>query len=253
MRVLIPYIIWSILYSIYNDMGGKRFIINIFTTKASGHLYYIFVYIQFVLLTPFLVKLIKSRYNWTVWFIAPISTIIFKYYWLLSGNKENRYISLIWELCCLGWFTYYCLGLILGNKLRDCNYSVKKLTTYYIISIFVQMLEGYGWLLLGETNCGTQIKLTSFITSTIFLLIAHWFIINDNIKLKNRFLICVGDYSFGIYLSHMMVMQIVYQITKFINIPFFINAVIIMIISFLFVSIGRKICGSNVSKYIGFM
>jgi len=68
-----------------------------------------------------------------------------------------------------------------------------------------QMTEGYGWLMLGETNCGTQLKLTSFLTSSLFLLIAYTILQNGSFNIKNRFLRILGDYSFGIYLCHIMV------------------------------------------------
>ena len=70
-RVIIPYIIWTLLYTTASFIGDsinfKKYIINLFSTKAAPTLYYIFVYIQFVLLTPILGKLAKSKYNWIGW------------------------------------------------------------------------------------------------------------------------------------------------------------------------------------------
>ena len=191
LRVLIPYVIWNVSYTLldyyFNGWGGFRILfVHLISTKASGHLYFIFVYIQFVLLTPVLGKLLKSKYRWMGWFVAPISTVFFKYYFLLSGREMNHYLSVVWDVCCLGWFTFYYLGLMLGNGIKVCRYNYKKLAVMYGISILLQMGEGYIWFRLGEGNCGSQIKLTSFLTSTLFLLLVHEYL-NSNIPVKGKF------------------------------------------------------------------
>lgn len=65
-RVLILYIIWSILYttaSFASDgIDVKRYIINFLIAGGAATMYYIFVYIQFVLLTPLLGKLLERKY-----------------------------------------------------------------------------------------------------------------------------------------------------------------------------------------------
>lgn len=250
-RVLIPYVIWNVLYTLSKGGGVIAILSNLVTTKASPQLYYIFVYIQFVLLTPLLGKLVQSRYRWLGWFIAPASTMIFKYYWLLSGNELNKYVAIMWDVCCLGWFTYYYLGLLLGNKIKICNYNVKILGMFCAFSILLQMAEGYGWLQLGDVNCGTQIKLTSFLTSTICILLAYKFLNDDTIRLKSKWLVLIGDYSFGIYLSHIMIMKVLAHIPYYSAVPYVVNSMIVLALSFLCVMIGKKICGKKLSRWIG--
>ena len=250
-RVLIPYIIWNVLYTLSSGGNIRAIVVNLITTKSAAQLYFVFVYIQFVILTPVLGKLIKSRYNWIGWLIAPLSTIVFKYYWLLTGNTLNKYVSLMWSVCCLGWFTYYYLGLMLGNKIKVCDYKFTKLIILYVISIALQWLEGYGWLLLGEANCGTQIKITSFITSTLFILLSYWFVNNDSVNYKNKFLILVGDCSFGIYLSHIMIMKVLAHVPCYSSIPYIINSSIVLMISLVCVMVGKKICGKHLSRWLG--
>lgn len=254
-RVIIPYIIWTILYSLasalVNGLDLKRILINLVTTKSTGTLYYIYVYIQFVLLTPILVKIAKSKYRWVVWLIAPISIIIFKYFPLLSGEPLNKYISVIWDVSCLGWMSYYYLGLLLGNQIIQKNFNIKKLCALYVISIPLQMLEGYGWLLLGDTNCGTQLKITSLVTNALFLLICYKFIISDKLNFKNKLLIFIGNCSFGIYLSHIMVMNLLKQIDFYLVLPYFVNSIIVIMLTLICVIIGQKVLGKKISKWFG--
>ena len=254
-RVIIPYVIWTILYTVLPAIFGggdlSRLPYNLITAKAAATMYYIFVYIQFVLLTPWLGKLAKSKYKHAGWFIAPISTLIFKYYGLLKGIEYNPYVSLFWGDACLGWFTYYYLGLLLGNQIIKPNYSLKSLTLLYLVSIILQMAEGYGWLLLGEANCGTQIKLTSFLTSTLFLLIVYKILNKPNIDVKSKFLRLLGDYSFGIYLCHIMVMIILGKVPYYTSLPFPLTSAIVILISLECCHLGYKICGKKISGWLG--
>ena len=250
-RVLIPYVIWTVLYTLSSKHLGKL-PANLLTAKAAAPMYYIFVYIQFVLLTPLLGKLATSRYQFLGWFVAPISVIVFKYYWLLTGQELNPYVSLIWGDTCLGWFTFYYLGLILGNRIIEKNYSLKTLALLYIFSIVLQIAEGYGWLMLGETNCGTQLKLTSFLTSSLFLLIAYAILKSDRFDIKNKFLRMLGDYSFGIYLCHVMVIKVLSAfVPLYKSIPYPITSAIVILLSFFCCYIGDRVCGKRVSRWVG--
>lgn len=252
-RVIIPYIIWSVLYSMPTVLhsGIKCIFINLLTAKASGPLYYIFVYIQFVLLTPLLGKLAKSKYQYIGWIIAPVSILIFKYYYLISGVVPNDYVSIIWSDLCLGWFTFYYLGLILGNKIIEKDFSIRKLSLLYIVSIFIQMAEGYGWYLLGDVNCGTQAKLSSLLTSTLFLLLIYAILQKGTINIKSNILRLLGDYSFGIYLCHIMVKIIMNKIPYYSLVPYPITSIIVVIISLLCCYCGYKIFGEKISTWLG--
>ena len=250
-RVFIPYVIWTVIFTLLHNGGIPLLVKNLVTAKAETILYYIFVYIQFVLLTPLLGKLAKSKYRHLGWLIAPVSTLIFKYYGLLTGYEYHAYVSLFWSRACLGWFTYYYLGLLLGNQIIKPNYSLKTLLYLYFVSIILQMIEGYGWYLLGNSNCGTQLKMTSFITSTIFLLIIYDILNNPNIDIKNRFIRSLGDYSFGIYLCHVMIIIFLGHMHCYTVIPYPLNSVIILLISWAFCYLGNKILGSRICGWIG--
>lgn len=252
-RVIIPYIVWTILYSlpVILNLDFDRLFKNLLTAKASVPLYYIFVYIQFVVLTPFLSKLAKSKYKHIGWAIAPVSILIFKYYGLLTGFEYNGYVTLAWTDSCLGWFTFYYLGLLLGNRIIERNYSIRSLFGLYILSIILQIAEGYGWLLLGDANCGTQLKLTSLLTSSLFLLIIYASL-KEHISINSKFLRLFGDYSFGIYLCHIMVMMILSRIPYYSSIPFPINSAVILLISLGVCLVGTRICGPKISRWLGF-
>lgn len=144
-RVLIPYTIWTILYttvgSISSGISLKRYIYNFITAESTPTMYYIFVYIQFVLLTPLLAKLLKKKYWYLGFVVAPISF--------------------------------------------------------------------------------------------------------------NKLLLMIGNYSFGIYISHCMVLAFLEKLIPFwSSIPFGINTVIVLFTTILCIIIGKKICGDKISKYL---
>ena len=121
-------------------MDLKRLVINLLTTNANGTLYYVFVYIQFVLLTPLLGKLARSKFSWVGWLVTPLCTVI-KYYWLINNIEPNKIINNIWTVSCVGWFTFYYMGLLLGNGILKKKYNIKGLFAAYFLSVIVQMLE----------------------------------------------------------------------------------------------------------------
>lgn len=257
-RVIIPYIIWTIIYLIpYLYNNGDNFILvlikNLLTAKAAGPFYYVLVYIQFVLLTPLLSRLVQSKYIHIGWLVTPISMIIFTYYPLLQGVQLNNYILTFWDNSCLGWFTYYYLGLILGNRILLPNYSINKLIFIYIISIFLQMIEGYCFFLCGIGNCGSQIKLSSLITSCIFLLIIYDILKSTSYNITSRILNSIGNYSFGIYLCHIMVILVLRQIPIYSHVYYPITSVIVVAISWAGCYICSIVFGKKASKYLGVM
>ena len=252
-RVVIPYIIWTILYSLPSvyHKGISCVFVNLLTAKAAAPLYYIFVYIQFVLLTPLLVRLAKSKYQVLGWLVSPVSVLLFKYIPLFGGIELNRYVTVIWSVSCLGWFTFYYIGLLLGNKIIDKRYSFRALSVLYLCSIIIQMLEGYGWLLLGDGNCGTQLKLSSLLTSSLFCLIVYESLNRKAVGLKNRFVKLIGDYSFGIYLCHIMVMWILALIPYYNMVAYPVSSAIVVLASLACCYTADRVCGDRFSAWLG--
>ncbi|MBE6241351.1 MAG: acyltransferase [Bacteroidales bacterium] len=242
-RVALAYLIWSILYSIPDMIasGPVALVKNLLTANANVSLYYIFVYIQFVLLTPWIIRLARSRYRHLGWLIAPVSVLIFKYYGLLAGVEMSKYASLIWSDLCLGWFTFYYLGIMLGNGIMKRSYDLRVLCVVYVVSLLVQMGEGYLWFLLDPVQCGSQLKLSSLLSSSIFMLILQSLMQKTEWQPRSRLMVLIGDNSFGIYLSHLMVMGLLAYLPAYSFIPFPLNSLLILTISLLLCMAGTQV------------
>lgn len=249
--MLIPYVIWTVIYTLESGQFNKL-LVNVLTTNAAAHLYYIFVYMQFVILTPLLIKLAKSRFSFLGWLVAPAFILAYKYIPLLSTIRLNTYLSIICWVICLGWFTFYYLGLVLGNRIVEKQYSLKVLAFLFGVSLILQMAEGYVWTLIGGTNPGTVLKLSSIISGVLACLIAYTILERGGFASSNKILKKIGDYSFGIYLSHVFVLHLLKRIPIYDSIPFVINSSIVLLISFGLCYIGDKAMGKPMSKWLGF-
>lgn len=168
------------------------------------------------------------------------------------GGQLSPNLNLFYGNSCLGWFTFYYLGLLLGNDIITVNYRKSQLLIAYIIAIVLNIIEGYVWLKAGDANCGTQIKITSFLTSSIFILIAFKYIRSKRRILENKWLIFAGNYSFGIYLSHIMFIKYLSYIPAYTKIPFVCNSAIILFLNVIFLYCVVRIFNSKINSLYGF-
>ncbi len=253
MRVLVPYFIWTLIYSIpdIQSAGPSALVKNLLFANATATLYYIFVYIQFILLTPLLAKLAKSRYKDWGWLIAPFSVILFKYIPVFGDIQPGKLVELSWNVACLGWFTFYYLGLILGNKFISPKFNLRNLVTLYCASLLLQMGEGHLWFMVDPAGCGSQLKLTSLLSSSLFMLIIYSMIVSRHHEPKCRLLSTVGDYSFGIYLSHILFLKALAPLEPCSAIPYPITSLIILTISFIFCYGCTAVTGKKVGRWLG--
>lgn len=253
LRVIIPYVIWTILYCIAKKAWTPEALLyNLIAARGHKILFFIIVYIQFVLLTPFIGKLAKSHYRWAGWCIAPIAVLIFKYYPALSGIEYPSTLKIIIGNCCLVWFSFYYLGIILGNGILTRRDRLALLVVLYCFALLLQISEGYWLFQLGSDFYIRQTKLSAMLSTTIFLLIAYWYLKSSKKMGINPALKLIGDYSFGIYLSHMMIKQILTSLPYYSNLPFVANSMVILLFSFLLVYCGDKLLGVRCSKWLGF-
>lgn len=253
-RVVIPYFIWTIIYTL-PSADLYPYLYNLLTTEASAVLYYIFVYIQLVILTPVIGKLAKSKYRSIGFLITPLVIIGYKYSSLIFNWHPHRYIEILWLFNCFSWFSYYYLGIILGNKLMQCKCRIETLIILYGFSLVLQVVEAYIlYHCYNDLNSGSQVKLTVFLSNIIFILLAYIYLSNSRDHIELPILTKIGDYSFGIYLSHMMVIKCLCCTGPLYNsIPFVVNSAIVFLLSFATAYIGRKVFGYNVSRVIGFI
>ena len=249
-RVIIPYLIWTVIYTI--DQGNlAKLPNNILMASSASHMYYILVYIQFVLLTPALAALAKSKYHYLGWFAAPVFLIFYKYIPLMGGYRITGYANMVCWNMCLGWFTFYYLGIMLGNRIIEKQYSLRMLILLYIASILLQMGETHAWLHAGVSNPGGVLKISGLLTGTLFSLIVYTVLQQGRFEVKSRFMLLLGEYSFGIYLCHVLFRHLLKLTPFYMTVPFIVNAVLVLALSLGLCYLGNRLLGERISRWLG--
>ena len=256
LKLLIPYAIWTLVYVILKEYSSPshiplQYVKDFVKGTGSAVMYYVFVYIELTLLIPLIDRLARSKFRFLGYLISPIDIILFNLIPLIFGIELNKYFSIIRHISCLNWFIFFYFGYNLGNGIIKMNIGKIHLVLLYVVSILIQIAEGYLYYSYGNTNPGSQGKISSVISGVIFCCFVFDYIINGNKDgLLYSILHKIGNASFGIFFSHIFIMTILDSIpiySKLDIIP--VNAIIVLAISyFLTVLIGKIL--KDKSKYL---
>ena len=253
-KVIFPYIVWTLIYAgikYFNEPAKipLDFLGKLFKGNATSTMYYVLVYCQFALLIPLIDKLARSRFKILGFLISPVEMIVMRYLPVLLGYENSEAVSIIMGISCLVWFTYFYTGYLLGNNLMEIKISNVVLVLALIASIVLESFETYLIYCTGDTDPGTQKKLTSLLTGFLFTLIFYRIIKSGKCpEIKSLHLL--GDYSFGIYLCHIAFIYFMKFIPGYKDIFIFpVNSAIALLISLLFVVLIKKLLGKY-SKYV---
>lgn len=183
-KVFVPYVIWSLVYVCANNLDAPGsipfgYVKALVLGNASAIMYYIFVYAEFTLLIPVIDKLANSKYKYVGFVIAPVEIIFMRTLPMLGCYQPNFYLQRIIDLSCLGWFTCFYLGYLIANKKLTVKVHTVGLLGLMGVSLLLQMLEGYWYYSLGHENCGTQVKLTTLLSTALFVLLAYKFVLRQ--------------------------------------------------------------------------
>ena len=249
--MFIPYCIWSIVYTIASNKWDE-FIFNFITGQCCGIYYFIIVYMQLTLLVPVISKLIQSKY-WKIGFIITPIFISIEYVFTLNDNQIAFPFN---GLFFVVWFIFFYLGMCIKNGNIKFLLNGKNMCVLFILGYILQLIEGIAWYIYGNYNMATtQLKFSAIIYSIIISMICYlWIIKEKNIQFNiiDKFFVIIGNYSFGIYLTHIAIMGILNKtIYKFIDVIFPFNVVLIIFINVIGISIMIKLCGKKTCKYLG--
>ena len=239
-KVLIPYGVWTLIYvCAYNTQSISsipvRYIKSLIVADGAAIMYYIFVYCQFTILIPIIDRLAKSKYKYVGFVIAPVEILVMRSLPLIMGYQYNAYLQIVVNVSCLGWFTYFYLGYLLANGHLTVKCRNTTLTICLALSILLQIGESYWYYSLGTANCGSQMKITAVLTGVFCVLLAYRFICSAK-AYTCKILLMLGDYAFGIYFSHLLIMFVL----RFI--PYYEKYVIYPVNAAVAIAISLSLC-----------
>lgn len=212
-RIIFPFIFWSLLY-IFNDLliqflNGDNMYVNEVTSivflklknGASFHLWYIYMLIGLYLIFPIFQKWINNSsnkeiiYYLFIWLLVMILglPIINK----LKPDIDFRYFS--------GFIGYPILGYFLAVKL-----DYKKKLIPFLLFVSGVLITIYGTYIITKLKGQFYDGLYGFLSPNVIIASIGFFLLIKNSTIENNLINnairLVSRYSYGIYLSHIIVL-----------------------------------------------
>ncbi len=205
-RILVPYVLWSVIYTAVNGTWTS-FWPDLLTGNAEIQLYYVLVYIQFMLLTPLLGALLRSRYRRAVWWITPVSLAAVRYLPALMGTATSFPFP---SANALVWCTFYALGMALGGGVVKAELPRNRGLIVYALTLGLGVAEGLFWFRRGNYDMATgQLRFSSLLSSVTVLLLSQGFLTDPTRRIRpewlEKTLVFLGDCSSGIFFAHRLV------------------------------------------------
>lgn len=265
MRVVIPFLFWSLVYiwySWYNEeitlngdiLNDMKIVLHLLKTGSSYHLWYVYMLIGLYFFIPVIGKFVRNasekevRYFLVVWFAV-----------LLISQPYLAHIDPSVDMHYFAGFAGY---LVLGHWLAYADFKIKNLRLWMLLlAIVCILIIAFGSKLLldhpiypGTTLYEPVNPVVVLLASSLFLLAKYTsFKMSPKMTAVRDF---VGKYNYGIYLAHALALYflddplgISYQLTvPIISIPlaalcaFIIAFTVVWLIS-LIPYVGKRISG----------
>lgn len=215
-RIIHPYLIWSVIYICFTIAIFRKLptimdvIISIVNGTSIEIGYFVIALIQLILLTPILYHIKSLRSH--LFILILISLIGFAYTYCINFYTPLNALSTFpySAIPFIVWFMFYHAGFILRKYSPSINTNVSlclialMLAASVVEAFSLHSHAGYAFSVsqLKASSIGMSLGVCLFIYVTI-----------ERINVPNA-LCNVGLASYGIYLSHILIMRIMYKITE---------------------------------------
>jgi len=255
-RVFIPYLLWSVLYLGLAYVKGASIgavVFRLFTFQSSVPFYFIILIIEYYLLLPVLQKMATPRGLALAGLVSVLSCLLVFYF----QTYQNISLPMFIKGAAPSWVIFFVLGLYVRNN--KINLNLILLFILIVLGIVLSVFEGF--VLYYEfgsiSNSVTAVKISSFIYSTFVILLAFKCVGGKHNEPK--FLVYIGEVSFGIFLSHIF---FVYIFNYFANSLFpainesavlrqVVQIAVVVLCSVAFAALARRISLKKAVKYFG--
>ena len=249
-RLIVPFLLWSTLYTIKNVIFGgtyswKEVLFAFVTGQSAAPLYYILVMLQLMLLTPSLVRIENKQWLYAV---TPIY-LCGLYGWNFCFGSTPPLYGTIFP----AWLIFYLLGMD-AKKGKLESWSTKVSIAWVAVGLLLALVESFALLKAGCSRAFacSQIKFSSFIyAGAIVLLLVKNQQLEGRLSNFESALGKVGDDSYGIFYSHMMVMYAVSKILRITGLAsvwvafWILNFIFTALLSFFLVELAKKLISNR--------
>ncbi len=217
-KIVVILLSFSLFYYLKSHFGQNfnlnDFIMIFYTKQTSGHLWYLYLYITFLLSLPFLrsmVRNLKVKYYYTMIVLVLFQKLlIFIEFFFWNGEyRANNDMLISWLASNI--VIYPCVGYFLHNKTEENGIKKQDILlslTMCLFGLFLScLLTHRRALFLGscdETNAQTfHNTFILFVCIALFISVKHFCGIVKIGKNIENFIREIGGVTFGIYLLHM--------------------------------------------------
>ncbi|MGM0902862.1 MAG: acyltransferase [Bacillota bacterium] len=218
-RLLLPLLLWSLLYSIWDvrhdmhDYSFQQFLINLYQNDVKYHLWYLYTLLGLYLAMPIFKTFIQHGRKSDLLYFILLDYVISATFEVLASLLDIRLGNGFGYF--LGYGGYFLLGYYLANT------SLNKRTTnlIHLLGSSALLVTIFGtWFFSAEQGSLNQVfykylsLTTPIVSASVFLLIKNFWNTENS-----RLTTVIADYSFGIYLIHPMILDVL-QGEKFIQV-----------------------------------
>lgn len=217
-QVVIPYLFWSILIlligsTITHVFDIKKIILKLLTGGALTPYYFIILIIQFYILTPIFQRINKNLYGLISILFINVLSLSFSYITRLYYSPIFSSLA-VYAMPFYMWIIFYELGVLYRtfDKHKISKRGAILITLSISFSLIMSLFEAK-YIVLKYDNLGSAssaVKFSSFLYAGCF--IVGFLYIRQKVNKWPNIIVSLGNYSFGIYLIHMLV---IYAITIF--------------------------------------
>ncbi|MFA9189946.1 acyltransferase family protein [Flavobacterium sp. FZUC8N2.13] len=262
LKILLPFLFWSSIYVVYglnlkydkgeilNFLESFKFVYLQFKDGASYHLWYIYMLIGLYLFFPILNKwVLNSEEKEIRYFII---------FWFFVMLVKQPYLCKFIPAIDLTYFSGYIDYLVLGYYLAF-KFNYKKIK---LLSVLIYVV-GFGFTFLGTAfktihQGNVYTIFYDYLSPNVIIEAIGVFLFFKSFSFQNTklesLIDIVSKHSYGIYLSHVLMLTILYKlgitysfINPFIAIP--LTSILCMILSLSFIVLLKKV--PFINSFIG--
>jgi fucose 4-O-acetylase-like acetyltransferase len=220
-NLLIPYLIWSVLWYILDALQGHiypagEYVVRLLTGNANGGSYYFVPLVcQFYLLSPLIVRLAQTRPRWLLVIAGSLQLAAFGFKYLEIFKVDVPGLAVFSAVMTAHWLIflwaiYFPLGLVCGLYSERIRQAAQRHYRAILLalagSLLLAILEPE--LIYRRLNVEIRFVPLTIPPALYSLLLVFSFVMFDRIKvpLANS-LYYLGGKSYGIYLVHLKAME----------------------------------------------
>jgi probable poly-beta-1,6-N-acetyl-D-glucosamine export protein len=217
--LVIPYLIWSIVYLGANFVQGQRYTAMdlariLLMGQATAAFYFIPLLVQLYLLSPLLSRLARERWKLLLGIAFLVQAAVAGTKYLLILNPEPASEVILTNLTA-GWFFpgnlfWFSAGIVIGFHHAEVKQFLTRLRWVWLglaLALLPAGIMEWEWLLANSGQVWITPRDTLLdMVYNIFVLAAFIGFMDVKLPLA-RWLGDLGSKSFGVYLSHSLVLE----------------------------------------------